>query len=178
MEPCVFYAPLDRYVGQHIDWHIGRLIIWYVGQYVNRYIGQYIGWDVSVDISTNVWIRYWSSYGWHIDRLSADSSVNRADDIRPICWLLIIGGISVDCPWSISRLSYNISQKFRVSVSDVWVTGIRISSFFGQTQKFLKGSCLDHVGKFRCYQARHLSEILPNTENTKKKGRKKGKVRG
>lgn len=118
MEPCVFYAPLDRYVGQHIDWHIGRLIIWYVGQYVDRYIGQYIGWDVSVDTSTNVSIRYWSSYGWHIDRLSADSSVNIADDIRPICWLLIIGGISVACQWSISRLSYGISQKFRVGWSN------------------------------------------------------------
>ena len=49
-------------------------------------------------------------------------------------------------------------------MSDVSVK--RISSFFGQPQKFLKASCLDHVRKFSRYQARHLSEILPNTENT------------
>ena len=132
MGPCVFYAPIDRYVGQHIDRHIGWLIDRYVGPYVDWYIGQ----DVSVDISTNVSIRYWPSYGWHIDRPSADSSVDIADNTRLIPWLLIIGGISVACQWSISRLSYGISQKFRVSVSDVWVTSIRISSFLVKLNTF------------------------------------------
>ena len=35
--------------------------------------------------------------------------------------------------------------------------------------------CLDHVRKFSRYQARHLSEILPNTENMKKKKQEKRK---
>ena len=54
-----------------------------------------------------------------------------------------------------------------LSMSDVLV--ICISSFFGQPQKFLKASCLDHLGKFSRYQSRDLSEILRNTENTKEK---------
>jgi len=51
---------------------------------------------------------------------------------------------------------------------------IRIPSF-GQPQKVLKASCLDHVRKFSCYQGRHL---LPNTEKNTKKKEEKGKVRG
>ena len=105
--PCVFCAPLDRYVGQHID---------------------RCSTDMSVDISIEMCrSTYWPTYqpryrpsdGWHIDWLSADISVDIAADTRPICWPLIIGGISVDCRWSIGRLSYNISQKFRLSLSDV-----------------------------------------------------------
>ena len=52
-----------------------------------------------------------------VDRCPTDMSVNIAADIRAIHWPLIIGGISVECRWSISRLSYNISQKFRLSCS-------------------------------------------------------------
>jgi len=55
-ESCVFCAPIDRYIGQHIDWHIG--------------------W-VSVDISTDARPICWSTcqppyrsicVGWHINR--------------------------------------------------------------------------------------------------------------
>ena len=58
-------------------------------------------------------------YGRHIDRLWADISVDIAANTRPIRCPLLIGGISVDCLWSIGRLSYNISQMFRLSLSDV-----------------------------------------------------------
>ena len=112
--------------------------------------------------------RYRPSDCRHIDRLSADISVDIAADTRPIRWPLIVGRISVNCRWYIGELSYNKSLKFRLSV-------IRISSFFGRPRKFLKASRSDHVRKFSRYQARHSSEILPNTQNTKKGGKKKTK---
>ena len=61
--------------------------------------------------------------GRHIDRYSTNT-------------LPTVGGISVDC-------LINISQKLRLSVSDVCV--VSISSFFGQPQTFLKPLCWDHV---------------------------------
>ena len=119
---------------------------------------------MSVDISTNILVEgCWSSIGRYVDRYvdqyvgryvdrcSTDTSVDIAADTLPIFLLLNIG-----------RLSYNINQKFKLSVSDLYAL------------------CLDHVRKFSHYEARHLSEILPNTENTEnteKKRRKKGKVR-
>ena len=75
---------------------------------------------VSVDISAVARPICRSIYGRHIARLSADISVDIAADTRPIRWPLIIGGILVDCRWSIGRLSYNISQKFRLTLSDVY----------------------------------------------------------
>ena len=47
--------------------------------------------------------RYGPSDGQHIDRLSADISVDIADDTRPIRWPLIVGGISVDRRWYIGQ---------------------------------------------------------------------------
>ena len=53
---------------------------------------------------------------------------------------------------------------------------IKIESLDCQCQIYnLYALCLDHVRKFSRYQARHLSEILPNTENTKKKKEEKRK---
>ena len=121
---CVFCAPLDRYIGRHIDRlstdvsvdisvecrpicrPIYRLR-------VSRYVGRYM----SVDLSTDV---YRPSDGRHIDRLSADISVDIAADTRPICRPLTVGGVSVDCRWYIGRVSYNISQNLRLSVTDVY----------------------------------------------------------
>ena len=70
---------------------------------------------MSVDLSTDV---YRPSDVRHIDRLSADISVDIAADTRPICRPLIsveyrstVGGISVECL---------ISQNLRLSVTDVY----------------------------------------------------------
>ena len=73
--------------------------------------------DISTDLSTDV---YRPSDGRHIDRLSADISVDIAADTRPICRPLTVGGVSVDCRWYIGRVSYNISQNLRLSVTDVY----------------------------------------------------------
>ena len=54
---CVFCAPLDRYIGRHIDRHIGQ---------------------VSVDILTDAW----PTLGWYIDR---DVSVDKLTDISVEC---------------------------------------------------------------------------------------------
>ena len=86
--------------------------------------------NVSVNVLTDAWPTYVPIYqprhqlssGRHIDRLSADILVDIAADIPPIRWLLIVGGILVDCWWYISWLSYNVSQMFGLSVSDVCYT--------------------------------------------------------
>ena len=65
-------------------------------------VGRYVDRNVSVDISTDV---YRPSDGRHIDRLSADISVDIAADTRPICRPLTVGGVSVDCRWYIGRVS-------------------------------------------------------------------------
>ena len=110
-------------------------------------VGRYVDRDVSVDVSTDV-----------STEISTDISVDIAANTRPICWPLIVGGISVDCWWY-------FGQKLRLLVVSVEV--MRISSFFGQPQNFLKASCSAFMWR-KCsrYQARHSSEILPNTQNT------------
>ena len=82
--------------------------------------------DISADMSVNISVdmstemcrstyrpmyqpRYRPSDGRHIDRLSADISVDIAADTRPIRWLLIVGGISVDRRW-------HVGQKLRMLV--------------------------------------------------------------
>ena len=120
---------------------------------------------VSVDMSTEMCRptyqpmyqpRYRPSDDRHIDRLSADISVNIAADTRPIRWPLIVGGKSVDRRWY-------IGQKLRLLVYKLYA----FHPFFGQPQKFLKASCSAFMcRKFSCYQARHSIEILPNTQNT------------
>ena len=80
-------------------------------------VGRYVGRYMSVDLSTDV---HRPSDGRHIDRLSADISVDIAADTRPICRPLTVGGVSVDCRWYIGRVSYNISQNLRLSVTDVY----------------------------------------------------------
>ena len=126
-----------------------------------RCVGRHIG-RVSVDMSTAMCQstyqlmcepRYRPSDGRHIDRLSADISADIAAGTRPICWTLIVGGLSVDRQWY-------IGQKLRL---------YKLYSFhpFDQPQKFLKASCLAFMcRKFSRYQVRHSSEILPNTQNT------------
>ena len=52
----------------------------------------------------------------------------------------------------------------------IYIKVIRIASF-GQPQKFLTASCLDHVHKFSCYQARHCQI----QKKQKKGGKRKGK---
>ena len=78
---------------------------------LDRCIGRHMGL-VSVDMSTEMCRstyrpmyqpRYWPSDGRHIDRLSADISVDIAADTPPIRWPLIVGGISVDCRWYIGQ---------------------------------------------------------------------------
>ena len=90
---------------------------------VNWYIGRHVGWH-SADISTKICRstyqlmyqpRYQPSEGRHINWLSADFMVDIAADTLPTRWPLIVGGVSVDCRWYISGLSYNISQKLRLS---------------------------------------------------------------
>ena len=81
---------------------------------------------MSTDISTDAWLICRSRcrslcrsrcVGWASVSMWADVST----DAWPICWAihwpLIIGGISVECRWSIGQLSYNISQKFKLSCS-------------------------------------------------------------
>ena len=102
---------------------------------LDRCIGRHIG-RVPTDMSTDISVatrpisrpRYVSRHidrcinrdiGRHIDRLTADISVDIAADNRPMCGPLIVGGVSVDCRWYIGRLSYNISQKLRLSMTDV-----------------------------------------------------------
>ena len=79
---CVFCAPLDRYIGPHIDRHIGR---------------------VSVDISTGARSTCRSIYG----RLSADISVDIVADTLTVEYR--------------STVLYNISQKFRLTLSHVYL---------------------------------------------------------
>ena len=124
---CVFFAPLDWYIGRHLGRHIGwhstdvsidisaecRLIC---RSTYRSSVGRYVDRDVSVDVSTDV--SYIHTYihtyiylikqvnlhkngrvmvdGRHIDRLSADISVDIAADTQPIQWPLIVGEISVD----------------------------------------------------------------------------------
>lgn len=49
----------------------------------------------------------------------------------------------------------------------IYIKVIRIASF-GQPQKFLMASCLDHVRKIQLLSGK----TLPNTENTKKRRKK------
>ena len=50
--------------------------------------------------------------------MSTDSSVDIADFLT-VEYRSSIGGLSVNCRWSIGRLSYNINQKFKLSVSNL-----------------------------------------------------------
>ena len=65
-------------------------------RYVDRYVDRYVGQDV--------------------DRCSTDTLVDIALTVE---YRSSVGGLSVECRWSIGRLSYNINQKFRLSVSKV-----------------------------------------------------------
>ena len=63
---------------------------------------------------------------------------------------------------------------YRSSVGGLSVDCLIIKSLDFQCQIYnLYALCLDHVRKFSRYQARNLSEIMPNTENTKKKAEKR-----
>ena len=124
MGSCVFCAPLDLCIGRHID-RLSTDVSVDISvecrpicrpMYRSR-VGRYVGRYMSVDLSTDV---YRPSDGRHIDRLSADISVDIAADTRPICRPLIVGGVSVDCRWYIGRVSYNISQNLRLSLTDVY----------------------------------------------------------
>ena len=88
--PCVFCAPLDRYIGRHIDRHIGRVSVDIstdarpICRSICRpTLGRYIGRDVSVDILTDI-----------STEISADN--------RPICRPRVVVRQSADM--SIDRL--------------------------------------------------------------------------
>ena len=71
--PCVFCAPLDRYIGRHIDRHIGQVsvdISTDARSICQPTLGRYIGRDVSVDILTDI---------------STEISADISADPRPIC---------------------------------------------------------------------------------------------
>ena len=106
--PCPICWSTYRHIGPGVSRHIDRCLT-----------------DMLVDMATDrlvemcrstyqltYQLRYRPIYGRHIDRIPADISLDIATDTRRICWPLIIGGISVNCQWSIGRLSYNISWKF------------------------------------------------------------------
>ena len=95
---CVFCAPLDRYIGRHID------------RPLDRCIGRHIG-RVSVDMSTDISVNSRSicrprCVGRHIDRHIGRTSVDMSTDTRPIrrsiCRPRVIVRLSADM--SIDRL--------------------------------------------------------------------------
>ena len=101
---------------------------------VDQYVGRHIG-RVSVDMLTEMCQstyrpmfqpRYRPSDGWHIDRLSADISVDIAADTHQIRWPLIVGRISVDRRWYIGQklrlLAYKLHafHPFLVNLKNFW----------------------------------------------------------
>ena len=145
---CILCIP-HRCIGWHIDRHLTDVLVDISAKCLPICRSTYrpILGDIKTKICQSTYRpmyqpRYLPSDGRHIDQLSADISVNIAADTWPIYWPLIVSGISVDCRWY-------IGQKFTLSVSDVKV--IRISSFFGQPQKFPKALCLAFMcRKFSC----------------------------
>ena len=115
----VFCAPLDRYIDQHIDWHSTdvsinkssdtRPICW--STYcptLNQYNDRDVSVNISTDTSTGILAEWWSMYQRTIGRyLGRYSGWHSADPLTADCWQ------------NISRLSYNISKKLRLSVSNV-----------------------------------------------------------
>ena len=98
---CVFCAPLDRYIGGIIDRHSTDASVDILAECRT---------DISVDTRPISRLRY---VGRHIDRcINRDISVDIAADTRPIRQPLIVGGVSVDCPWY-------IGIKLRLSMTDV-----------------------------------------------------------
>ena len=94
------YRPtLDRYVGRHRDRHIGRGVL-----VEHRSICR----PVCRLICQPMLDRYVSRYS---GRHSAGTLT--------VEYPSSVGGLSVKCWWSIGCLSYNINQKFRLSVSDL-----------------------------------------------------------
>ena len=100
--------------------------------------------------------RYPPSDGRHIDRLSADISVNIAADTRPIRWPLIVGGISVDRRWYIGQklrlLAYKLHafHPFLVNLKNFWRLHVRPSCATNSVNIMQDTK----------------SEILPSTQNT------------
>ena len=98
------YRPtLDRYVGRHRDRHFGRGVL-----VEHRSICRPICRPVCRPICRPMLDRYVGRYS---GRHSADTLT--------VEYRSSVGGLSVECRWSIGRLSYNINQKFRLSVSDL-----------------------------------------------------------
>ena len=54
-----------------------------------------------------------------LDRYVGRYSARHSADTLTVEYRSSVGGLSVECRWSIGRLSYNINQKFRLSVSKV-----------------------------------------------------------
>ena len=117
----VFCAPLDRYIVEpSADISTDTQTICRL-TYLVRHSA-----DISTEICRSTYLpiyrpRYRPSVSQHVVWLSADI----AAETWPIRWPLTVGGISVDCRWYISRLSYNLSQKLRLPV-------MCISCFFVQ----------------------------------------------
>ena len=133
---------------------------------VGRYVGQHID-QLSADITTEICRptyrpMYQPSYrpsdGRHIEGLSADISVDIAADTRPIRWPICL---SVEYQSTVSGIS--------VKSLDCQCQMYKLHAFhpFWSTSKISEGLMFGlHVNKFSRYQARHSSEILPNTQNT------------
>ena len=54
-----------------------------------------------------------------LDRYVGRYSGRHSADFLTVEYRSSVGGVSVDCRWSIGRLSYNINQKFKLSVPKV-----------------------------------------------------------
>ena len=87
---CVFCAPLDRYIGRHIDRLSTDVSVDISGEYrsicrptYRSTVGRYVDWDVSVDISTDTSVEHRSICRPRvIVRLSADMSIDRLPTFR------------------------------------------------------------------------------------------------
>ena len=96
-------GPTYRYVGRDVDRHIGRVVL--VKQ---RSICRPIYRPL-----------YRSRCQPMLDRYVSRHSGRHSADTLTVEYRSSVSGLSVECRRSIGRLSYNINQKFRLSVSKV-----------------------------------------------------------
>ena len=73
----------------------------------------------SVNMSTDMSTSMSAAMSTDVDRYDGRYSGLHSADILTVEYRSSVGGLSVDCRWSINRLSYDINQKFRLSVSDL-----------------------------------------------------------
>ena len=100
MGSCVVCEPLDRYVGRHLDRHIGR----YGGRHIDRHIGR----GVLVENRSICRPVCRPICRPMLDRYVGRYSGQHSPDTLTVEYRSSVGGLSVECRWSIGRLSYNI----------------------------------------------------------------------